>query len=268
MVVIGDYDVIINANVPNSTIRGHVMDVIKYFENAPQIPFDAIAAAETSVGVGIDPRDIQVMEKTDDLKVMEKFINPQTKKEEEKEVHYLGACVFRVAHWINDEIVYDYYLSSIDESAWRKPYFLVRLESPAHNVKEALYQISGLTAREYSTYRGKIEAEDGRVKIKRQGEYFFHFIGSSAELRDYIGVGVDYPLFRKFLQKDRDIAEVFRPDHEGNKHVAEYVLVISGQVFVSGYIEHREHHNFNLSDWYLVSQNNVLGAWTAVGDVD
>ena len=80
-------------------------------------------------------------------------------------------------------------------------------------------------------------------RIKRQGEWFF--IPASAQELDLIEAQLE------FIEKKERIG-----DRAGNSHIADRLLRIRGDEFVSGKIAHIEHKTLKLRGWFRVLQNN------------
>ena len=95
-----------------------------------------------------------------------------------------------------------------------------------------------------------IKSEKETRRIKRQGEWFFIPV-TSEELK----------LIEKnmnLLEKKFPIVESFRP------HIAEQLLNIKNEIFVTGKIKHVEHRTLKLNGWFRVLRNTEVRNRTGI----
>lgn len=89
-----------------------------------------------------------------------------------------------------------------------------------------------------------IKSEKEMRRIKRQGEWFF--IPVTTEEQKKIENNLN------FLEKKFPLEERFNP------HVAEQLLKIKEEIFVSGKIKHVEHKTLKLNGWFRVLKNTEV----------
>jgi hypothetical protein len=263
---------IINADKYSISTNGHQSIVIHTApEGTPQIPFSALNRAN------VNPKNIDVIEKTEDI-WEEKQVRDKNGDIKTVKVHHLGACLFRHGG--------TFYLSSLDHASRGRQFFLVQLKEGADSVEEAFKQISGLTDKEYEAYE--------RGEIKRQGEYFFIPVGSTAELKELMKqTGIKRVLKPRYeilvggkwieygdIEKRIDLGHrIYHSAPSRNPHIARDYLnggipeerhgEVLPSTFVRGTVRHPEHKILRLGEvWHRVTLNNVVNSWSATGRVD
>jgi hypothetical protein len=265
---------IVNADRYSRTTDKHTsITIYNAPERTPQIPFTALERAHINV------KDIVVIDKTADT-WEKRQVEDGNGGIKTIEVHHLGACLFmhRGA----------FYLSSLDNASRGRQYFLVQLKHGADSVTEALKQISGLTKEDFEAYE--------RGEIKRQGEYFFIPVGSTAELKELMkqngikrvlkpryeilfgGEWIQYGDIEKGIDLGHRIYHQNTPSR--SPHIARDYLnggipeeTSNGEVlpaiFVRGTVRHPEHDMLRLGEtWHKVHLNDVVDSWSATGRVD
>ena len=130
----------------------------------------AIIPLSSLEGAHINPKGITLIDITKDFYTTVKVKNKDGKVEE-KDVHHLGASLFRVKRKL--------YLSSLDYGSRRMPFFLVRIRSNKgiRTVEQAFRELAAnLTDEQYKNYQAwntnDKELFTSPQYVKRQGEYF------------------------------------------------------------------------------------------------
>jgi len=118
------------------------------------IPFSALN------GAGLNPKNLVILDVTEDWYETKKVKNKKTGEIEEKFIHHLGASLVR------EKGKNIRYFSSIDRGSKRHQYYLVQLKSRnVSTVEEAYRDLAGnLSDEQYERYQ--------RGEILRQGEFF------------------------------------------------------------------------------------------------
>ena len=248
---------LINADTYSSSTSTHTMCIHTAPEGTPQIPFSALEAAGFSDYQRFSKRDIALLDKDDDR--WEEYIDPKTG--EERQQHHLGSSLFRAVDQRTGE--YEYFLSGLEyqRGRGRESYYLVQLFMPAFTIASALFQISGLSHRDYERYE--------RGEILRQGEYFFAPEGTTEEVKRKYRI----KNLHERLEKGVNIGNVlFRgsaPSRNAHR-VTDFIKLVAGLTYlVRGTVRHPEHGIMNLGKrWHTVSLNFVRDSWSARGRVD
>ncbi len=95
-----------------------------------------------------------------------------------------------------------------------------------------------------------IKSEKETRRIKRQGEWFF--IPVTSEEQKMIEKNINF-LEKKIPIEDRT-----------NPHIAEQLLNIKGELFVTGKIKHIEHRTLKLNGWFRVLKNTEVRSRTGI----
>jgi len=95
-----------------------------------------------------------------------------------------------------------------------------------------------------------IKSEKETRRIKRQGEWFF--IPVTSEEQKMIEENMN------FLEKKFPIVDSFRP------HIAEQLLKIKEEIFVTGKIKQVDHRTFKLNGWVKVLRNTEVRTRTGI----
>lgn len=96
-----------------------------------------------------------------------------------------------------------------------------------------------------------VKSEKETRRIKRQGEWFF--IPVTSEEQKMIEENMNF-LEKKFPIEDRPI-HIYLP---ANPHIAEQLLKIKEEIFVTGKIKHVEHRTLKLNGWFKVLRNTEV----------
>lgn len=166
--------------------------------------------------------------------------NGQPKKVDETR-HFTGSCLFKVENNI--------YLFDIDREEIKHKIFNAFLVKIPENVSTVNDAYSALMPNEVK------EAIKNKVKVDRQGEWFF-IKQNNKQINEISDNLVIKPLS---LQVNNN-----RPNR------AELGFTIDGVTYVKGTISHsgREHRELQLKGWYRAIPNTATESFTITGDID
>jgi hypothetical protein len=246
---------LLNGDRSTHTTNHHVSLTWRHFEGQPRVSFSALRAA------GLSYNQCELVDYWKDEAAYkypsdgEEFttFNPPIGSTfgEEKDPH-TGEVSYKWWHRIGSVVLrqngYDY-LCSMDEGS----YFISKLPQKVESVEEAFRVLKPLVV---------VDAEEGGLEIKRQGEWFF--IPTPFKRAEFKVVTKSLPLpVTRVGSNSHLVTHIYADPWEM------YGYLVGG-VFVSGLVRHREHKKLRLDDGviYRARRNTELDSWSAAGKVD
>ena len=209
------------------------------------LPFNVFEEA------GLSLEKLEIIDKSGEETINRRFDNPDYdyKKKDSpeyifKDTHFTGASLYKIED--------NYFLFDIDRNEIKHGIFnpfLVKLSKEVKTIKEAYESLKPIEV---------IEAEKQKLKVVRQGEWFF----IPVELdEDNIPIKLD--------RSGREMRYILQAGNN-RPNYAEHGTEIDGKTYVTGKVSHsgREHKDIKLVGWHRVIPNTAIESFTIEGDID